>query len=493
MLYDTSDPEEIGGYDEEISAGSRLFHLSGTCRYMRAETMPWIFREVYNWSRADGDVWPETLWPFIRTLHLRDHAVRHPMHLTIANDVFEALPLMPVLTRVTLRLDAPIPSDLLISLSLVPKLISLEIYQARLDGPTPPPTLAFSALENLQISICGFKGVVRANGIDHKRETENVLALLQNVNDNLTGLQISGDLLSIGFLAQNWSHLRKFSVTDHTPSPYIPVPQLVSRMPVLQDLSVLFSADITREADDIYPPFTLGIRGGEELARHSPLLTSVTLSNLEPADPIFEQLPASLEALHLLAMRDLYVPRPYVSRPLRVAPFTSTSLRTVMDCISRFDDLTQLSLTLQDFPTAEVIQAVASVFPRLRFLQLARPIYSFGGIYCSDVRDDNLLEALRGLPLLTHLRIALDFEDREFQQDPQQYAARWLMHALPGLQTVEFCWDQWRDWRWAGLEPFVWQPWDRSVLLLPPTPPPRTPSPRATTPESVVGIDDLQN
>lgn len=66
MLYDTSDPEEIGGYDEEISAGSRLFHLSGTCRYMRAETMPWIFREVYNWSRADGDVWPETLWPFIR-------------------------------------------------------------------------------------------------------------------------------------------------------------------------------------------------------------------------------------------------------------------------------------------------------------------------------------------------------------------------------------------------------------------------------------------
>jgi hypothetical protein len=29
-------------------------------------TMSWIFREVYNWSRADGDVWPETLWPFIR-------------------------------------------------------------------------------------------------------------------------------------------------------------------------------------------------------------------------------------------------------------------------------------------------------------------------------------------------------------------------------------------------------------------------------------------
>jgi hypothetical protein len=162
---------------------------------------------------------------------------------------------------------------------------------------------------------------------------------------------------------------------------------MVSQMPALRDLSVLFSADITREADDIYPPFTLGIREGEELTHNSPLLTSVTLSNLEPADPIFEQLPASLEALHLLAMRDLYVPGPYTPRLLRETPFTSISLRTVMDCISRFDGLTQFSLTLRDFPTAEVIQVVASVFPRLRSLQLARATYSHGEIYCTDVRD----------------------------------------------------------------------------------------------------------
>jgi hypothetical protein len=107
---------------------------------------------------------------------------------------------MPVLTRVTLRLDAPIPSNLLISLSLVPNLTSLEIYQARLDGPTLPPGLAFMSLESLQISICGFQGVVRASGINREREIENVVALLKNVNDKLTTLQISGDLLSAGFL-----------------------------------------------------------------------------------------------------------------------------------------------------------------------------------------------------------------------------------------------------------------------------------------------------
>lgn len=110
----------------------------------------------------------------------------------------------------------------------------------------------------------------------------------------------------------NLSHLQNFIVTEHTPTPYIAVPELVSKMPTLRDLSVLYSADLSQapEAGEIYPPPRLGAPGGGLLTQCSTLLTSITLSNLEPADPIFAQLPRSLESLHLLAMQDGYIQGP---------------------------------------------------------------------------------------------------------------------------------------------------------------------------------------
>ncbi|KAJ7301389.1 hypothetical protein DFH08DRAFT_978795 [Mycena albidolilacea] len=384
---------------------------------------------------------------------------------------------MTALARVTLRLVSQIPPDLLGGLSLIPNLTVLEIHQARFDGAAPPRVLAFPSLETLLISICGFRGVVRASSIDRTKENENVLALLQNTSDRLDTLQISGDLISMGFLALEWPVLRQFSVTEHTPTPYISVPDLVARMPAIRELSVLYSADLTRIDGELYPPFTLGIPGGENLSRHCPLLNRVTLSNMGRVDPIFQQLPASLESLHLLAVRDHYISgeRP---RPPREAAFTAIDVPIVLTSISRLDTLAELTLTLEDFPTADMIRAVASAQPQLRFLQLGRYYYSHGDVYVEDVRDDTIIEALRELPNLTHLRLALDFLERQYNQEgPQESAARWLMAALPGLRVVEFFWEQELYWRWVGLEPSRWQPWDRSVLLRGPTPPPRTSSP----------------
>ncbi|KAJ6607654.1 hypothetical protein B0H10DRAFT_545716 [Mycena sp. CBHHK59/15] len=220
------------------------------------------------------------------TVHIRDRSIRHPADIPLLPDMFGALPMMPALTKVTLRLDAPIPAELLRTLSSVPHLAILEIHQARFDGTSPPPSLPFAALESLLICISGFQGVIRGENIDRAREIDN----------------ISGDFLGSGFLSLRWLRLQKFSITEHTPTPYIPVPELISGMPALRDLSVLFSADLTRDSADLYPPFRLGIPGGELLTPRSPLLATITLSNLEPADPIFAQLPRSLESLHLLAM-----------------------------------------------------------------------------------------------------------------------------------------------------------------------------------------------
>lgn len=193
------------------------------------------------------------------------------------------------------------------------------------------------------------------------------MAFLKNLTRSLTALQISGDLLCPEFLSLRWLQLRKFTVTEHTPTPYIPLPELVSQMPALRELSILFTVDVTRNRDTgaIYPPFRLGSATGELLTLRSPFLASVTLSNLEPADPIFAQLPRALPSLHLMAMVDGYLP--IQGRPAKLweAPLTNSTALIALENISHLRDLVELSLTLNDFATAALIHRLALVFPQL--------------------------------------------------------------------------------------------------------------------------------
>ncbi|KAJ7764108.1 hypothetical protein DFH07DRAFT_1059152 [Mycena maculata] len=480
LLYDPwVCEEERERYDHEICKGRFLLPLSESCRYMRRQTLPWIFREVYNWDRQDGSVWPETLWSFFLTVHIRDRSMRDPGTITLSTAMFCALPMMPSLTKITLRLEAAISPELLLALSIAPRLTFLDIHQVRFDGPAPTSSLPFATLETLGISISGFRGVLGREmlNIDRNRQARNVIAFLQNLNRSLTVLQISGDLLSPDFLSLSWPQLRRFTVTEHTPTPYIPVPDLVSQMPLLTELSILFSADLSRDRDagDIFPPFILGTPGGELLTHRSPLLSSVTLSNMEPTDPIFAQLPRALESLHLLAMVDGYLP--VRGRPARLwaALLTHTTAPAALDNVSHLTELRELSLTLDDFTTAALIHCIASVFPRLRVLELGNSSYLYGPKFCFDVRDPTILEALKGFPLLTDLRISLNFMDRELDgEGVQRHAAHWMLEGLLGLLTVAFSWEQ--KWWYYGFNMVTWRAWDRTVLLRPPSPPPPEPS-----------------
>jgi hypothetical protein len=94
----------------------------------------------------------------------------------------------------------------------------------------------------------------------------------------------------------------------------------------------------------------------------------------------------------------------------------------------------------------------------------------------SNVIQPTILEALQQFPLLTRLRMSLNFIDREFDPDtPQRRAAHWLLEGLPHLCTVAFSWEQ--KWWYYGFDMVVWREWDRSVLLRPPSPPSWQPSP----------------
>ncbi|KAJ7287204.1 hypothetical protein C8J57DRAFT_1653110 [Mycena rebaudengoi] len=369
----------------EFCNGARLIPLSATCRYMRHQTMPWIFREVYNWSRTDSDVWPQNLWQFFVELHLRDYAVRLDLPITLSDGTLGALRMMPALNKVTLRMETPISIAILHAVALAPNLTSLEIHQARLDGSPAPFELPFSSLESLMICISGFQGP-RAGArdilVNREVEADNMVTLLRAVN-------------------------------------------MISQMPALRELSVLF---VRR---DVGQPRPLGTFAGQPLSATCPHLNSVTLPNIEPTDPIFAQLPVFLDALHLMGARDQFYQPP---------PFTDTGALIVVSHIARLVDLVDLSLTLNHFPTPRLVAAIASSLPRLQRLQLG---HASPRGQVRDVRDEALAETLARLKYLTDLRISLDLTWRGERE--REDVAIWFLTRLPLLRTVSFCIERWLD------------------------------------------------
>ncbi|KAJ7716426.1 hypothetical protein B0H16DRAFT_1801365 [Mycena metata] len=470
LLYDPwVRDEERGRYDHETCKGRCLIPLSHCCQYLRGQTLPWIFREVYSWDRSDNSIWPDTLWPFFRVVHIRDRSTRHPGDIVLPPAIYDALPMLSSMTQITLRLNKPVPVDLLRALSLAPRLTSLQIHQARFDGTYDYSSQSFSTLDNLLICIAGFQGVLRSDDIDRASEVSNVVAFLGTLSLSLTALQISGDLLPPAFISLPWPRLCIFTITDHTPTPYIAVPDLVSRMPVLRGLAILYSADLSRnrEAGDIFPPFMLGTADKRTLTSRSPFLGSVTLSNMDSTDFIFAQLPLAL--LRVFPGED-HPPS------LWPAPLTHTTALFALEHTSHLTELAELSLTLDDFARAPLIYRIAAVFPQLRLLELEHAAYLYSGRLCPDVRDPAILEALQQFPLLTRLRISLNFMDRQSDPEtPQRRAAHWLLEGLPNLRTVAFSWE--RVWWVYGFDMVVWREWDRSVLLRAPSPPSSPPSP----------------
>ncbi|KAF8144288.1 hypothetical protein K438DRAFT_2029214 [Mycena galopus ATCC 62051] len=455
-------------YGHELCNSACLIPVSETCRHIRSVALPWIFREVYNWDRNGADVWPDTLWPFLFTIHIRDFSVRHPSSIPLTSRIFAALPKLHNLTRVTLRLQAAIPFNLLIALAAIPNLSELEILQLRLDGPPPPDDLSFQSLSSLLIGICGFEGVIRVPNIDLGCELRNVVILLRRLSRQLTTLCVSGDLLSAEFCDLPWPKLRHFTAMDHAPRPFIPVPRLVAHMHALHSLAVLFAADLSLDykQKELLPPFRLGIVNGGLLADSCPLLTSVSLASMPHDDPIFAQLSSSVESLHLLPMRELHSRIKH--RDLREVRFYQESAFSALEHIAHLDRLTELSFTvLQHAPTPEFIRTIALQFPRLRSLQLGyfiRLEYDMHLVELSTTAA--LFEALRSVHGLRHLKISLDIYWSEMDRGPPARAAYIWMQELPNLERISYRWR-----RSHTAVPDHWYTWDRSVLLRPPPDP----------------------
>ncbi|KAK7002282.1 hypothetical protein R3P38DRAFT_2647956 [Favolaschia claudopus] len=477
-------------FDFERCQGEYLLALSSTCRALRGQTMPWIFREVYNWEASRGTVWPVSLWPYFKTVHIRDRTARNLRNLEISAETLNSLSMMPSLVKLTLRLESCIPSDLLHAISLSRSLLCLEIHQARFDGEFSSSPLHFPALETLVMSTAGFWGVVGQEDVERTEQASNVDSLLKSVGDRLTELRISGDLISTTFPSIAWSRLRTLVITEHPPTPYIPVCDIVANMPVLRRLEVLYTLDITgdnAQRRSIFPPFHLGDESGRALSNCCPLLSVINLGNLLPSDPIFAQLPPSLSSLHLRAPVDPY---DYVKRFPRNAsrPFNENTLPCVLHTLRHLQDLKELCLDLESFVHAALIHHIGLALPRIEVLEFGLPRYpcmSFPSRFNPADRNPAILTALNLFSHILHLRIVMNFPviyfDRRY---PREVTAQWFLRGVPTLQTVSFA--KMRGIYLSGFHEVSWERWDRGVFdfvvpTSPPTPPPPEPLPPAET------------
>ncbi|KAK6995841.1 hypothetical protein R3P38DRAFT_2655977 [Favolaschia claudopus] len=467
-------------FDHERCQGQFLLGISSTCRALRAQTMPWIYREVYNWESARGKAWPESLWPYFRIVHIRDRTAHNPRKLEISQETIDSLSMMFSLVKVTLRLESSIHLDLIRALSLAPSLLHLEIYQARFDGSFTSCALPFCALENLLVSIAGFRSISSQEDVDHSKQFSNVDSLLRAVAPRLTELSISGDLIPSTFPTLDWRNIRRLAITEHPPNPYIAIPGLVANMGNLRQLDVLYTVDISRGTygKGAFPLFHLGDDSGQLLSSRCRLLSSVTLGNVSATDSIFTQLPAMLSCLRLRAPVDVYDTSKAFPRKA-YSPFDDHTLPTALRQMSHLQDLRELCLDLDFFVTAPLIEQIATVLPDLEVLEFSVPRYMFiddPPRFREQDRDPGILAALNRFSHLLHLRITMNFpRDSDFYHS-QEVTARWFLSSHKTLQSVSFAM---LDYMYlAGYNPAWWRKWNHDVFDMtwptpPPTPPPR--------------------
>ncbi|KAF7302297.1 hypothetical protein MIND_00797200 [Mycena indigotica] len=446
MLLDTTrnpDPRH------EDCTRSCAIALSSTCRLLRFKTIPWLFSELYNWPQRAESLWPQSLWPHIAKLHIRDETVRNKARISISTSLAGATESMPSLTTVTLRLKTTIPNYLLISLSNCATLFTLSLHQACLDGDEWPQSLPFAALETLTIQYGGIWGVRRRRGssYDPEREQRNIHQLLKAVSSHLMNLTLSGDFLSDNFPDIKWVALTSFVVTEHPPRPHIPADQLVSNMPHLRNLELLFTPNHVL-AD--FPPFNIG---GRTQALPSKL-SSLSLSNVNEHDPIFSAIPDCITTLRLLAVTDLYHPKTRYSNAyshrllLDTRPLASPRAESALNHIHNLALLTSFSVALYDAPPmGSLIREIANKCPALRELEVrCLPLNTHMLLSMIDFKTDSeLLLALGELRALTHLTWFVSTHSCAQNPGPPAHAAYKLFSALPQLQTVVYkfgnCYD----------------------------------------------------
>ncbi|KAF5371875.1 hypothetical protein D9615_009582 [Tricholomella constricta] len=294
---------------------------------------------------------------------------------------------------------------LLFSTSTISQLKTLELSGSRLDGPSL--VHAFSRLRHLSSLIVTIYDE-RPSDINIVEEHKNIANILQTLGPTLSHLTVAGDLIEFETLATiKWPQLRTLRLVNHVPhGKIIPLPIVVSQMPLLRTLGYDFCAGVEHRDATIF------CHDGEgnlpRLSSVLPGLTSLSISNVQSEDRIVEQLPLSLQALRVVARRDPWYPT-RKSDPYRWHYSSLNEIDTFrwIDAAAKLAYLVELALTLENAPSPTVLAAIASACPQLRILELEQARFE-KNYRMSPYTTESLVEALIQLHDLRDLRITME-------------------------------------------------------------------------------------
>ncbi|KII92624.1 hypothetical protein PLICRDRAFT_50993 [Plicaturopsis crispa FD-325 SS-3] len=397
-----------------------LLPLSLTCKHLRDQCLPIIFREAFSTRKG---MQPRNIRKYVMILYLRD---KMPDDFD-SNDAGKTINLrkyifnlstFPALRRLVLEFSRRPSQMLLRAASAPPTLDDLVIECARLDGPRLSGFSRFTYLRRLTLS----KHL--SSEPPPQEELDNVRSYLHILSTQLDELEVSGDFCELRTLADtSWPRLRSLTMTGHVLVwDQTDLPSAVARMPCLRtfhmDFSVYYRSPWFPLPPFLYAPRTQ--REGLDSTRKSflealPHLTSLALSNVVyPYDAILDHLPERLVTLKVLARKDPFsyaawdegaatvIPRWYGHNPVSL----STAFHIVRQT-SQMPALTELVLSLDRTPPSELVHEISKSCPHLTVLELVHREY--GQMIFGDERGDAMADALLGLRKLQTLRISVAY------------------------------------------------------------------------------------
>ncbi|CAK5271245.1 unnamed protein product [Mycena citricolor] len=212
-------------------------------------------------------------------------------------------------------------------------------------------------------------------------------------------LRLSGDLMPVDFGAIHWPKLQSLTVSEHTASRQLLVPAL----------------------------------------------TAVD-------DPIFSQLPESLNALHIHARCHPHYGADHadLAKPA-VTALSNASAIGLVKRPSHLANLIEFTISGDEFPTAPLLETIASQFPNLIYLEASRANYQrrrdgldFTG---RETRNDTVLTAMPRFRRLETLKITLHVARLSLVSSLEQAETfDRLFGGIPSVETVHLPWFSKSPW-----------------------------------------------
>ena len=296
-------------------------------------------------------------------------------------NLIECLPQMSHLISFTFNCLTTPPSGLIESLLCTPTLRDLRFVDTPLNFDAIAKTnqgLTRIAIHNRHHDL--ISDMVRNNrsnlkrfiskelyeeGAAQRHDLATTAKLLVDHRFSLRDIEVPQEWLSFDRQSfVEWPALRSLTLTGCQSQE--PLTNLLRGMLHITDLNLLYSTPSKPSSYDDFGP-TTSLEEEVPLRERLPNLRSLTMLNPTKEDPIFTQVPPSLESLSLTSIHDW---------PGGTIGLSSDEAMWIVKAVSSSGaDLRELRLSLSEEPTAKLVRAIAKETPSLELLQLGMNDY----------------------------------------------------------------------------------------------------------------------